>query len=115
MRGEAEALVHEPPRAPLLDTLVARSKSRSMMLAEEIAAYQRDGFIVRRSVFAPDEIAHLASECDTIARRDDLLHPENMRCRFQPHVDSGELLLEAVDPIVDLSPAIARIARDERL
>lgn len=79
------------------------------------ATYRRDGFLILRRVIAPDEIARLAADCDVLARRDDILQPENMRCRFQPHIESGENLLEAVDGIIDLCPAVERIARDLRL
>src|SRR5205823_8016427 len=39
----------------------------------------------------------------------------NLRCRWQPHTRTGESLFECFDPVIDIAPVCARIARDPRL
>jgi ectoine hydroxylase-related dioxygenase (phytanoyl-CoA dioxygenase family) len=38
-----------------------------------------------------------------------------MRCRFQPHHESGECLFETFDPVIDLAPVCRRVANDARI
>ena len=38
------------------------------------------------------------------AARADLIATENIRCRWQPHVQTQECLFECFDPVIDISP-----------
>ena len=77
--------------------------------------YARDGFLVLRGFFDPGVVAEVAAEAERLAVREDIIHDGNLRCRWQTVMESGETKLEALDPVVDLAPAIGRLARDERL
>src|SRR5215470_18667091 len=77
--------------------------------------YERDGFLVVRGVFSPSEIAAVAAEADELLKRSDLIHTDNIRCRWQPHVETDACLFETFDPFIDLAPVCAALARDERL
>jgi hypothetical protein len=81
----------------------------------ELSAYHEQGHLLLRGVFAPDEIAQVAAEAEALFARRDLIDTDNLRCRWQNHVTSGECLFECFDPVIDLSPACARLARDERI
>lgn len=78
-------------------------------------AYEADGFIVVRSLFGPQEMEAAAAEAHTLLSRRDLISTHNLRCRWQPNVETGECRFETFDPVIDLSPACARLANDARL
>jgi hypothetical protein len=78
-------------------------------------AYHDDGLLVLRGLFHPAEMAVASMEADRLLGRTDLMVTENIRCRWQPHCESGECLFETFDPFADLSPALASLARDPRL
>lgn len=80
------------------------------------ADYARDGFIIVRNVFTQSEMADVARDADRVEQdfrqlKDSL----NRRCRWQDNVLTGECQFDAFDPIIDLSPVCARMARDSRL
>lgn len=86
------------------------------LAAAELAQYRESGFIVLRGVFAATEMAEFAAEADRLlAERTELIDRNNLRCRFMPHVASGESLFEVFDPVNDLSPAFERLAADRRI
>jgi hypothetical protein len=94
--------------APVLD--------RAPLNTAELEEYRQSGFIVRRGTFAAEEIAELTAETNRLlTERGDLIDPYNLRCRFMPHVDTGEKLFEVFDPVNDISPVCARITSDDRL
>ena len=78
-------------------------------------AYEADGFIVVRSLFGPQEMEAAAAEAHALLSRRDLISTRNLRCRWQPNVETGECQFETFDPVIDLSPACARLANDARL
>jgi ectoine hydroxylase-related dioxygenase (phytanoyl-CoA dioxygenase family) len=79
------------------------------------AQYRADGFIVVRQVFGHDRIAELEAEADRLAGRLDLIDQNNIRCRWQDHVTTGECRFDCFDPVIDLSAAYERAARDRQL
>jgi ectoine hydroxylase-related dioxygenase (phytanoyl-CoA dioxygenase family) len=83
--------------------------------AAQVARYHADGFLVAQRAFEPERIAELAAEADRLERRLDLIDPDNIRCRWQNHVDTGECRFDCFDPVIDLSGACERAARDPRL
>ncbi|MBN9523609.1 phytanoyl-CoA dioxygenase family protein [bacterium] len=85
------------------------------LTAAQRAAYDRDGFLVVRGLFAPLEMAVAALECERLYGRDDLKHTNNIRCRWKDHAATGECLFECFDPVADISPVMGQLARDPRL
>ena len=83
--------------------------------AAQVARYAADGFVVVRQVFSADRIAELDAEATRMLGRTELIDSDNIRCRWQNHVDSGECRFDCFDPVIDLSDACARTARDPRL
>jgi ectoine hydroxylase-related dioxygenase (phytanoyl-CoA dioxygenase family) len=81
----------------------------------QLQDYERDGFLIVRGVFSPAEIAAVAEEADRLLQLNGLIHSDNIRCRWQPHVETDACLFETFDPVIDLAPACAALARDERL
>jgi SAM-dependent methyltransferase len=80
------------------------------------ADYERDGFVIARGLFAKHEIAAAIADAERVEREFAYLKDtKNRRCRWQENVFTGDCQFDAFDPIIDLSPAIAKLARDPRL
>lgn len=87
----------------------------SPVSAADREAFDRDGFLVVRGLFAPFEMMAVAVEAERLLGRDELKHTSNIRCRWQDHVDTGACLFETFDPVADISPVCESLARDPRL
>jgi ectoine hydroxylase-related dioxygenase (phytanoyl-CoA dioxygenase family) len=83
--------------------------------AARVAQYRADGFVVVRQVFTADRIAELDAEAQRLLGRTDLIDTDNIRCRWQNHVETGECRFDCFDPVIDLSEPCARAARDPRV
>jgi ectoine hydroxylase-related dioxygenase (phytanoyl-CoA dioxygenase family) len=83
--------------------------------SEATAQYHRDGFTIVRSMFSRAEIAEMALEAERLFQRNDLIDSDNIRCRWQNHVETGECRFDCFDPVIDLSPVFEKVARDPRL
>jgi ectoine hydroxylase-related dioxygenase (phytanoyl-CoA dioxygenase family) len=80
------------------------------------AAYDRDGFVVVRSLFGPEEMAEAAVEADRLLTEyAHLKSVKNLRCRWQNNVFTGECTFETFDPVIDISPACRGLAYHQRL
>ena len=93
---------------------VAPSETRRLS-AEQVAQYQRDGFLIVRNLFVPEEIKALDDEANALWWRKDLIDTDNMRCRWKNHVETGACTFECFDPVADISPLIKRMALDPRI
>jgi hypothetical protein len=80
----------------------------------QAAGYHADGFLVVRKVFPPERIDELGREAERIRARTELIDQNNIRCRWQDDVD-GVCRFDCFDPVIDLSEACERAARDPRL
>ncbi len=91
------------------------SEVRAVVLPAGFAAqYQQDGYAVLRGVFAPAEMAALAAEAEQLAARSELIHVDNLRCRWKNNA-AGECLFECFDPVIDIGRECRRIAHDSRI
>jgi hypothetical protein len=81
----------------------------------QLDAYGRDGFVIERGVFSADEVLAVAGAAESLLARHDLIDTNNLRCRWQKHVETGECVFETFDPVIDLSPPIADMASDLRI
>ena len=78
-------------------------------------AYDRDGYVILRGLFDPEEMREADAEAQALLTRTDLISTRNLRCRWQPIVETGECRFETFDPVIDLSPVCRRLALDPRL
>lgn len=81
----------------------------------QLQHYETHGHVTLRGVFSADEIAAVGEEAERLLAGSDLIDVKNLRCRFQPDARGGECLFETFDPVIDTSPACARLARDRRI
>lgn len=79
------------------------------------ATYREEGFVVVRGVFGSDVIKALENEADRLFGRTELIDSDNIRCRWQNRFDTGECRFDCFDPVIDIAPVCARVARDPRL
>jgi 2-aminoethylphosphonate dioxygenase len=77
--------------------------------------YDRDGYTIVRGLFSPADMESLAGDAESLLARHDLIDTDNLRCRWQPNVETGECRFECFDPVVDISPECHRVAHDPRL
>lgn len=84
-------------------------------LPEAAAFYHETGYLVLRGVFDAAEMAMLADEVEALWQRQELIDTQNIRCRWQDHVETGECRFDCFDPIVDIAPICRHFAHDERI
>jgi ectoine hydroxylase-related dioxygenase (phytanoyl-CoA dioxygenase family) len=77
--------------------------------------YRTDGYLVVRGAFSAGQVADLDAEARRLLRRTDLIDTNNIRCRWQDLVETGECRFDCFDPVIDLSQVCERTARDPRL
>jgi hypothetical protein len=83
--------------------------------SDQLRQYETEGFLILRDVFAADEMAELDVEASALWWRKDLVDTENIRCRWQDHVGTGECTFECFDPVIDIAPVCSRFAHDRRI
>src|SRR5262245_10743999 len=71
---------------------------------------RQQGFLILRGLLSEEEMRAVVAEADRLCVRADLIHSDNLRCRWQPHVETSECLFETFDPVIDLSPFCAALA-----
>jgi hypothetical protein len=78
--------------------------------------YENHGFLILRKLFDADEIQRLLIETERLlAERRELISPNNLRCRYMAHYQTGEPLFEVFDPVNDISPICELFCFDRRI
>jgi hypothetical protein len=77
----------------------------------QLRAYWTNGYIALRGLFSPAETAAWGAECDRLLNAD-FLSKNNIRTPFKHN--SGDRP-ERIDPVVDISPVFAALAKDPRI
>jgi len=80
---------------------------------DEIANYHQKGYRVVRGAFNATEVAVLKAETERLRQTDWLVDPNNIRSGHR--TINGELRVEKLDPVQDVSPVMAALVRDERI
>jgi 2-aminoethylphosphonate dioxygenase len=94
--------------------MIARASIGTIDTAQA-SRYSAEGYLVVRRVFSTEQIAELEAEADRLRQRTDLIDTNNVRCRWQDDVNTGECRFDFFDPVIDLSAVCERTARDRRL
>src|SRR5262245_35270421 len=96
--------------------MIATTLARHTTAAGLRADYEREGFVVVRSLYSPEEMSAASQEADRLlVEYDHLQSVKNLRCRWQNNVFTGECTFETFDPVIDLGPVCERIALHPRL
>ena len=80
-----------------------------------VGRYDDDGYLLIPGFFDPGRIEAAYQESQALLGRTELIHQENLRCRWQTDVRDGSCTFECFDPVADISPACAALAIDARL
>ena len=91
---------------PVEDSLIDR---------DSIRRYHDDGYLIVRRVFDDGDVREALDEAERLASRRELIVTENIRCRWQNHIETDECLFECFDPVIDIGPVCGRLANDSRL
>lgn len=81
----------------------------------QLDAFAQDGYLVLRGLLPRTAVDAVLADAERLLGDAALVHPDNMRCRFHVHPETGAQILDAIDPVGDLSPAVAELARDRLL
>ncbi|HWL53711.1 MAG TPA: phytanoyl-CoA dioxygenase family protein [Chthoniobacteraceae bacterium] len=81
--------------------------------SEQIAAYQRDGYLILRGLYTPEEAAAFQQESDRLMSSG-LVHPDNLRTRHRKLENATEVV-ERIDPVIDVSPLFHKVVHDSRI
>ena len=90
-------------------------ESPGALAADQIKQYHDDGFAVLRGLLPPGLVQELTAEAAALIQREELIDSDNIRCRWQNHAETGECRFDCFDPVIDLGPVCARVARDPRI
>ncbi len=86
------------------------------MSRQQLEHYHTHGFFVFRDMFAPHEMDELRQETERLLTEyGELISPQNLRCRYMPHYETGESLFEVFDPVNDISPVCERFTMNPRI
>jgi len=97
-------------------TNASQPAARSAALTpEQVRFYHDHGFLILRGVFTAEEIAALAAEAQTLLSRTELIDTQNLRCRWQTHVETEECIFDCFDPVIDIGPVCRYFAYDQRI
>lgn len=97
-------------------TNASQPAARSAALTpEQVRFYHDHGFLILRGVFTAEEIAALAAEAQTLLSRTELINTQNLRCRWQTHVETEECIFDCFDPVIDIGPVCRYFAYDQRI
>jgi hypothetical protein len=86
-----------------------------LLSGPQVHAYHERGLLIVRGLIPGEEIAAAAAEAERLFTRSDLIDMRNLRCRWQPHCQDGACLFETFDPVIDIAPICAGLARHPRL
>jgi hypothetical protein len=78
-----------------------------------IDSYGRDGFVRIRNVFGVEDVGRWRAECDRLWASLDAGRADP-RVQWRGHQKQGRIA-DRLDPVIDISPEFARLARDPRL
>ena len=82
-----------------------------MISSSQLSNYQEQGYAIIRGVFSNELLNEIKNEVNRVLSDSSIFNPNNLRCRYHLQSDTGARLLEAIDPLTDLSPLFAEIAR----
>jgi ectoine hydroxylase-related dioxygenase (phytanoyl-CoA dioxygenase family) len=94
---------------------ISNTLAKSPVTVAQVRQYQNDGFLILRNLFSPAEVAELQGEASRLLERTDLIDINNIRCRWKNNIETDECGFDCFDPVIDLSPLCARVARDPRI
>jgi len=89
--------------------------SNIMLLSDEqVKSYNEQGYLVLRNVFSEEEARVLQAECDKLLTTERFLDSGNVRAGYKSYAN-GDVKIERMDPVHDISPLFSELVKDERI
>ncbi|NOU64758.1 hypothetical protein GC096_12045 [Paenibacillus sp. LMG 31461] len=86
----------------------------NILTTEQIQSYNEKGYLVLRNVFSEQEAIVLQAECDKLLTLEAYTAPNNVRAGHKGYAN-GEVKIERLDPVHDISAVFADLVKDERI
>jgi len=100
-----DTLRESPPTIPVFAGASWRDQ-----VARLADAYHHDGFVVVQALFDRDAVAGWQAECERLWHDEQLADPESFRVDSRKTL-RGASIAERMDPVIDVSPLFATLAR----
>ncbi len=99
-----------------MKTLAPTAPQRALLSESQLRCWREGGYLILSRFFPQEQIAEAAAEADKLlVRHQAIVSTNNLRCRYQPIVATGEQEFECFDPVIDLSLTCHRLALDPHL
>lgn len=82
---------------------------------EQVASYEENGFVVSEPVFDETELVALRAAADELLTNAGPLVPGNHRVAIEAETLDGKSMVRRIEPVIDLSPALAELVVDSRM
>ncbi|MFD0693507.1 phytanoyl-CoA dioxygenase family protein [Paenibacillus sp. GCM10027628] len=89
-------------------------KRINILSNEQIQSYKDKGYLVLRNVFSEQEAKVLQAECDKLLTLSQYTDIHNIRAGHKRYAN-GEVKIERLDPVHDISAVMDNLVRDERI
>ena len=83
-------------------------------MSELVDSYRRDGYVLLRGVFTTDELEPCCRDAERLRNDTQLMDERNLRASTRTSASQGKIV-DRLDPVNDLSPALEQLARDDRI
>lgn len=84
-----------------------------LLTDKQLASFHEAGYVVLPGVLSQSETSVLQAECDRLLEPSTYTDPRNIRAAHRKR--DGELALEKLDPVHDISPVISALTTDPRI
>ena len=89
-------------------------KPLNVLSFDQIKTYNKQGYLVLRGVLTEHDAKVLQTECDRLLTLSDCTDPNNVRAGHKKYAN-GDVKIERLDPVHDISSVFAALVRDERI
>lgn len=89
--------------------------TRNPLTPDQLATYNRDGFVVIDSGFDETELESLRKASDDLIEGSGPLDPDNPRARAEEDKVDGHAIVRKIEPIIDVVPALEALVYDPRM
>lgn len=86
----------------------------NILSTEQIKSYNEKGYLVLRNVFTEQEAIVLQAECEKLLTLEAYTATNNVRAGHRSYTN-GDVKIERLDPVHDISAVFADLVKDERI
>lgn len=94
---------------------MTENRSSTSLTPDQVALYNRDGFIVLDPVFDELELDNLRRAADELLAQSGPVHPDNPRLDIEAEHMDGEMVVRKIEPVIDVALALKDLVYDPRM